>query len=141
MNRSVFAVLAVGLLGCAAAAGRGQPSHPSRCAPGDQPLIRDMLYFGRNKPAGGQVSDAEWESFLSGFVTPRFPSGLTVVHAVGQWRGSSGAVEREQTAIVSLLHSGDSAAQVAVAAVAAEYKSRFGQEAVLRERILTCSAF
>lgn len=53
-------------------------------------------------------------------------------------QGASGAVERELTAIVSLLHNGDSTAQAA--AVAAEYKVRFGQETVLRERILTCSS-
>jgi len=100
-----------------------------------------MLYFGRNKPSGGQVSDGEWEAFLSDFVTPRFPNGLTVVHAMGQWRAASGQIEREKTAIVSLLHAGDSTAHAAVAAVAAEYKSRFGQEAVLRERIFTCSSF
>jgi hypothetical protein len=137
-----FLSLLLAVSSLAACAGRGAPvTSISRCEPGDQPLIRDMLYFGRNKPAGGQVSDAEWESFLSDFVTPRFPSGLTVVHAMGQWRGASGAVEREQTAIVSLLHNGDSTAQASVAAVAAEYKSRFGQEAVLRERIFTCSSF
>ena len=104
-------------------------------------MIRDMLYFGRNKPSGGQVTDAEWDSFLTDFVTPRFPGGLTVVQAMGQWRGASGLVEREKTAVVSLLHNGDATAQAAVASVVGEYKSRFGQEAVLRERILTCSSF
>ena len=143
MNRKPvrLIMLLAALPGCVPRVVENPGASSPRCEPGDQPLIRDMLYFGRNKPSGGQVGDTEWEEFLSNFVTPRFPSGLTVVHAMGQWRGASGQVEREKTAIVSLLHNGDSTAQASVAAVAAEYKSRFGQEAVLRERIFTCSSF
>jgi hypothetical protein len=141
MRTIALLILLSSIPGCAATPGGNQGVAPSRCAPGDQPLVRDMLYFGRNRPAGGEVSDAEWEGFLTDIVTPRFPSGLTVVHAIGQWRGASGQVEREKTAIVSLLHNGDSTAQASVTAIAAEYKSRFGQEAVLRERIYTCSSF
>src|SRR5262245_11264907 len=43
------------------------------------PFIRTELYFGRNKPGGGEVSRKEFDGFLSGFVTERFPDGLTVL--------------------------------------------------------------
>ena len=103
--------------------------------------MRDVVYFGRNRPDGGTVSDAEWQRFLNEVVTPRFPAGLTVVEAVGQWRGESGTVEQERSEVVTLLHAGDEPARRAVAEVAAEYKRRFRQEAVLRERMATCARF
>jgi hypothetical protein len=64
-----------------------------------------------------------------------------VVDATGQWRGASGAVEQERSEIVTVFHGGDDAARRAVAEVAAEYKRRFQQEAVLRERTATCARF
>ena len=111
------------------------------CTVGDTALVRDVIYFGRNRPDGGTVSDGEWQGFLDEVVTPRFPSGLTVVDGTGQWRGQSGVVEQERSEIVTLFHAGDEAARQAVAAVASEYKRRFRQEAVLRERSSTCARF
>lgn len=32
------------------------------------------------------VSDEDWRAFLAAEVTPRFPDGLTVIDAAGQWR-------------------------------------------------------
>ena len=47
------------------------------CALPLKPAVEVNLYLGRDKPAGGEVSDAEWASFLADTVTPRFPAGLT----------------------------------------------------------------
>jgi hypothetical protein len=85
--------------------------------------------------------DAEWHGFLDEVVTPSFPNGFTVVEATGQWKGQSGMVERERSEIVTVLHTGSEADRLAVAAVAGEYKRRFRQEAVLRERTTTCAHF
>jgi hypothetical protein len=104
-------------------------------------MARDILYFGRNRPGGGTVSDAEWQKFLDEVITPRFPAGLTVIHATGQWKGRSGQVEQEQSEIVTLFHAGDENARRAISEVTAEYKRRFAQEAVLRERTPTCARF
>jgi hypothetical protein len=104
-------------------------------------MVRDVVYFGRNRPDGGLVSDAEWQAFLTEVVTPRFPAGLTVVDAVGQWKGESGVVEQERSEIVTLMHDGGPGPRTAVAELAAEYKRRFRQEAVLRERTRTCARF
>jgi hypothetical protein len=111
------------------------------CTVGDTALVRDVVYFGRNRPDGGTVSDADWRRFLDEVVTPLFPSGLTVVDATGQWRGESGKVEQEQSEVVTVFHAGDEASRRAVADVATEYKRRFRQEAVLRERSATCARF
>src|SRR5690349_6029143 len=104
------------------------------CEVGDQAMIRDTLYFGRNRPDGGMIRKAEWRGFLNDFVTPRFPNGLTVTGATGQWRGASGRIEREPSEVVTVLHSSDSAAREKIAEIVAEYRQRFHQEAVLRER-------
>jgi hypothetical protein len=133
------AVLAIATA-CAGQPSTG-PAPVAACALGDTALVRDIVYFGRNRPGGGSVSDAEWQGFLNEVVTPRFPAGLTVVQATGQWKGQSGVVEQERSEIVTLLHAGDKVARRSVAEIAAEYKRRFQQEAVLRERTPTCARF
>ena len=138
---------AVALLAMMACAGRPAPMTTpapmatAACAVGDTAMVRDVVYFGRNRPAGGTVSDPDWQRFLDEVVTPRFPHGLTVVDATGQWRGQSGVVEQERSEIVTVVHAGDAASRQAIADVAAEYKRRFQQEAVLRERSATCARF
>ena len=50
------------------------------------------------------VSEEQWMEFLGGVVTPLFPAGLTSWRVEGQWRDASGAVVREPSYIVELLH-------------------------------------
>jgi hypothetical protein len=50
-------------------------------------------------------------------------------------------VERERAEVVTVLHAGDAPARRAVEEIAAEYKRRFQQEAVLRERTTACTHF
>ena len=132
-----------GLVSAAGCAGQvaGSPGPAVQCETGDTVLVRDVLYFGRNRPDGGTVSDPEWQAFLDEVVTPRFPAGLTVVEAMGQWKGQSGQVERERAEVVTVLHAGDVPARRAIAEVAAEFQRRFQQEAVLRERTRACAHF
>ena len=131
--------VSVGAVGCA---GRTNPTTASpmeRCEIGDSTMVRDVLYFGRNRPRSGVVTDLEWQEFLDQVVTPRFPAGLTVVSADGQWRGQNGSLEHERAEVLTLFHAGDAVARRAVSEVIAEYKRRFQQEAVLRERTPTCA--
>jgi hypothetical protein len=140
LDHLIMVSAVVVIAGCA---GRPSPStapSPS-CAIGDTALVRDVLYFGRNRPVGGAVTDVEWQSFLDQVLTPRFPAGLTVVAATGQWKGKSGLVEQERSEVVTVFHSGDEAARRAVMEAVMEYKRRFRQEAVLRERMPTCARF
>jgi len=111
------------------------------CALGDSALVRETLYFGRNRLDGGTISDGEWQTFLAQVVTPRFPAGLTVLDGTGQWKGAGGQVERERSEIVTVFHPDDEASRRSVHEIALEYKRRFSQEAVLRERALTCTRF
>lgn len=119
----------------------GATSASAHCAIGDTALVRDVLYFGRNTPGGTELSDSAWQQFVDEVLTPRFPAGLTIWDAAGQWRGASGQVERERSKVLTLLHAGDPSADGLVAEAVGEYKRRFAQEAVLRERVTTCSRF
>jgi len=62
----------------------GDAQHPASA----QGWAETDLYFGlgpADHPEQG-VSEAEWRAFLDREVTPRFPSGLSVIDAYGQWR-------------------------------------------------------
>jgi hypothetical protein len=111
---------------------------PLGCAVGDSAVIRETLYFGRNRP-GGTVSDTEWQRFLTEVVTPRFSQGLTVLGASGQWQGPAGVVEQERSQVVTIFHPDTEAARQSIREIAQEYKRRFQQEAVLRERAPSCT--
>ena len=52
----------------------------------------------------------------------------------GQWLGKSGAIAHERSFILEVNHADTEAANRAVLEIAAEYKRRFAQEAVLRLR-------
>jgi hypothetical protein len=140
MTRSIASAAVILMTGCA---GRSVPqaSAPLGCAAGDSVFIREVLYFGRSRPGGGTVDDTEWQGFMDQVIAPRFPLGLTVVSATGQWRDKSGRVERERSQIVTVFHSSGDAAGRAVTEITTEYKRRFQQEAVLRERMPTCARF
>lgn len=79
----------------------------------------------------GPVSEAQWQAFLADVVTPRFPAGLTVYQAKGQWRGDSGQVEQEDSRAIDLIHPDTAGERKRVVEIAEEYKRRFKQEAVL----------
>ncbi|HEY8182048.1 MAG TPA: DUF3574 domain-containing protein [Thermoanaerobaculia bacterium] len=115
-------IFALALPGCRSAA-----VHTSA-----QTMVSDRLFFGRDIPAGGTVSDVDWAQFLATVITPRFPEGLTIWQANGQWRDPRGNIVREPVFIVEIFHQKSDAIDASIAAIAAEYKKRFGQDAVLR---------
>ena len=67
-------------------------------------------------------------------MTPRFPQGLTVWRADGQWRGADGVIVREPSFVLELIHPDSAAPERAVTEIIADYKHRFQQESVLRVR-------
>ena len=128
----IFVALAIATAACA-------PLRPPACASGQQAAVQDTLYFGTAKPTGSVGAD-EWATFLEETVTPRFPQGLTVSAALGQWRGADGAIVREATHVLQLIHTGETAQDNAVGDIVAAYKRRFEQEAVLRVKANVCIA-
>ena len=71
--------------------------------PGGTAQVQDTLYFGMSKK-DGVVTDAEWQAFVDEAITPRFPDGLTVFDARGQWRGADGAIGRERSKALLIVH-------------------------------------
>jgi len=139
MNSLRLRLAFVPALAIAAATVACAPLRTPACAPGQQAAVQDTLYFGTAKPAGS-VSPAEWTKFLEEIVTPRFPQGLTVSAATGQWRGADGSIVREESHVLQLVHAGEAVQESAVSDIAASYKRRFEQEAVLRVRANVCIA-
>jgi len=89
------------------------------------------LLFGRNIGRRVGVSEAAWARFLAREVTPRFPDGLTVVDAMGQWRDrDTGKVVREPSKRVEIVLPGSEDDAAKLDAVVAAYKRRFRQQAV-----------
>ena len=96
------------------------------------PVIDERLYFGRNIPAGGVVSDSAWSVFLTEVVTPRLPSGFSVYREEGQWRDDQGRIEHEPGFMLEVYHPRGSPPDSVFDAIARIYCARFGQDAVLR---------
>lgn len=96
------------------------------------------LYFGRGM-AKGEVSDADWATFLNEEVTPRFPDGLSVLDMSGQWRGASGGIEHERSKRMTVIVFDAPAHSPKVSAIVESYRKRFAQEAVLRTERPICA--
>lgn len=109
------------------------------CAPPLKPALEVELYFGRDKPGGGEVSDVEWAVFVSEVVTPHFPAGLSAAEIDGQYRGSTGRIVRERSKRVTLVVFDAPAHQAKVTSIVDAYLRRFGQESVLRVERPVCA--
>ena len=106
-----------------------------------QPLVQDVLFFGLSTPSGGQIGAEQWQNFLRTEVTPRFPAGLSVVDAAGQWRGNDGGIVQENSKVLTLAHADDKPSEAAVQAIMDAYKRQFEQEAVMRLKQRACASF
>jgi hypothetical protein len=116
------------------------PPDTFTCSSGEQASVEDTLYFGTNK-LGGAVTTEEWAGFLSSFVTPRFPNGLTVSPAAGQWRGNNGELIRENSYVLKLVHANNSFNDTAIQEITDEYKAKYQQQVVLRVKSQVCVSF
>ena len=101
--------------------------------------VRTTLYFGLSKQKGS-VSELEWQMFLRDEVTTRFPAGLTVWEAEGQWRQTDGVIGHERSKVLLLVHPDTPSARTAVQSVIERYRKGFDQESVLWETARVCAA-
>jgi len=109
------------------------------CGAASAAQVRTTLYFGMARPKGS-VSELEWQIFLRDEVTSRFPAGLTVWEAEGQWKTPAGTIDREQSKVLLLVHADTAAARQSVQAVIEAYRKAFEQESVLWESARVCVA-
>ena len=96
-------------------------------------FARTELFFGTAKP-DGVVTEGEFRAFIDHEVTPRFPDGLTVLDAEGQFRGANGVIVKEHSFVLILLYPVDDFKRSSrkINAIRELYKQQFDQESVLR---------
>jgi hypothetical protein len=139
--RARFSTIAVCSIGVAGVFAADTPAFSSCTAP-LRSMQRIELMFGRNVRGRLSVGDAAWARFLAREITPRFPDGLTVVDAAGQWRDpATGRTAREPSRLVIIVTAGDAPAEDRIAAIVAAYKERFHQKSVGVVATAVCAAF
>lgn len=111
------------------------------CPTGTELFTEYRLFFGRSRGNVEVVSDAAWRAFLAKEITPRFPDGLTVLDAAGQWRDGPGTIVRERTKLVIILVKRDTGGMRRTDEIAAAYKHAFAQQSVLRVVTASCVSF
>lgn len=89
--------------------------------------VQSTLYFGLSRPAGPDITDAEFEGFVEREIAPRFPQGFTLLDASGRWKGG-----REPSRMLIVVHADAPDAARLLQEIAARYRTQFGQEAVLQ---------
>jgi Protein of unknown function (DUF3574) len=101
------------------------------CRGGQKPSQVAELMFGRKIGDRIAVSEGDWGRFVDREITPRFPDGLTVFNAAGQWRDkSSNRIVREPSKIVQIVLPGDDGEFARLNEIAEAYKTRFKQQSV-----------
>lgn len=105
-------------------------------------MVEANLFFGRNIGGRLGVSERDWQRFVNEVVTPRFPDGLTVQDAAGQWRDTdTGKVVHEPSKLLILFIPREAAALDRLKEVADTYKTRFHQQAVATVLRPACVGF
>lgn len=137
--RHLVAAAALAALASAAAPILGVAA--ASCPPSTEPFAEYRLFFGRSQGEVEVVSQAAWRTFLAEEVTPRFPDGLTVLDAAGQWREGSGTIVRERTKLLLVLAPPGADAMRHTDEIAGAYKRAFGQSSVLRVVTDACVSF
>jgi hypothetical protein len=136
-------VFSIGVFVGTAMTTAGQAQAPaaadSQCGTAGSPQVRTTLYFGLARPKGA-VSELEWQLFLRDEVTARFPDGLTVWEAEGQWRRPDGVVDHERSKVLLLVHADTAAARTALQGLIDRYRKTFEQQSVLWETARVCTA-
>jgi hypothetical protein len=134
--------LAAALSGCVHARGpvagpataatlQGDADHPSQT----RNWVDAQLYLGlgpADHPEQG-ISEQKWREFLDREVTPRFPSGLSVVDVYGQWL-SKGQTrpERLRSKMLIILYPDSAENRASIEAIRAAWKQMTGDESVLK---------
>jgi len=108
----------------------GDPAHPPAAH-----WVDTRLYFGLG-PAGDPtkgVTESAWREFLDREVTPRFPSGLSVLDVYGQWQTkSTTTVERIRSKMLIIDYPDTPANNAKVESIRTAWKSLTGDQSVLK---------
>lgn len=105
-------------------------------------MVSAELLFGRNIGDRLGVSEADFTRFAAREITPRFPDGLTIIDARGQYRDTERArLIREPSKLVLVTFRDDPQKRLALKEIAEAYKVAFKQQSVLTTVRETCASF
>jgi hypothetical protein len=109
----------------------GAGAEPITCRGSQKPAEVAELLFGRKIGDRLAVGEAQWARFLAREISARFPDGLTVLDATGQWRDRTrNALVREPSKLVQIVLPGRADDGERLDAIVSAYKSRFRQQSV-----------
>jgi hypothetical protein len=101
------------------------------CHAGQKPQQVAELLFGRKIGDRIGVSETQWARFVDRGISPRFPDGLTVLDAKGEWRDTArNTIVREPSKVVEIVLPGKPDDVDALNQIAQAYKTRFRQQSV-----------
>jgi len=101
--------------------------------------VKSELYFGLGDESGesarqqtDHISEAQWRAFLDREVTSRFPGGLTVLDAYGQWLfQDTGQLHRLRTKVLVVHHEDSPERRNDIEAIRLAWKRETGHQSVL----------
>lgn len=113
----------------ASASLRGDAARPTT----ERGWVRSELYFGLGlADAPREPAEARWRAFLDREVTPRFPDGLSVLDAYGQWQSRGRATpERLRSKVLVVLHPDTAQDRERIEAIRVAWKRETGDQSVL----------
>jgi hypothetical protein len=114
------------------AAASGSHAEQLTCHSPLQPKQIAQLLLGRGVGRNLGVGEAAWARFVAREMTPRFPDGLTITEATGQWRDpADGRIVREPAKRVEIVLPGHDDDEARLGAIVAAYKHEFQQHSVI----------
>ena len=121
----------IAVLLCTVAAAAAAQSPAPACGGTQQRRDVAELLFGRDIGERLGVSETAWRRFVAREITPRFPDGLTVTEAIGQWRApDSDRLVREPSKRVEIVLPGNADDAARLDAIVSAYKRQFHQHSV-----------
>jgi hypothetical protein len=114
-----------------AAASPGSHAQTLTCYGTQRPKQVAELLFGRDVGNRLGVSETAWSRFVAHEMTPRFPDGLIVTDAVGQWHDTiHGTIMGEPSKRVEIVLPGGDDDEARLDAIVKAYKDEFHQQSV-----------
>ena len=111
--------------------GNSVSAQPAACSAPLEPQQVVELLLGRKIGDRLGVSETQFLNFLDREITPRFPDGLTVYDARGQYRDSERKrIVREPSKVVMIVLPGNPEDMARLNEIADAYKKRFRQQSV-----------
>src|ERR1022692_1517518 len=103
----------------------------AECHAGQKPQEVAELLFGRKIGDRLGVSEAQWGRFVDREISPRFPDGLTVLDARGEWRDTArNTIVHEPSKVVEIVLPGKPDDVEQLNRIAQAYNTRFRQQSV-----------